>query len=357
MKYKIAFDKSVRHIDIDGRLHVEKTHISMAAVNQYYGKEIPGYDSLGLQEDKIYNLLRDPIELEKSASSFARLPILKEHVQISADDPKKELVIGTIGSDVLFKDPYLDADICLWDSTAIAGIENNVIKELSCSYRYIPIMKGGEYNGIAYDGIMTDIIGNHLALVEHGRAGPNVCVADNNPFERNNMNNVNDPQQLDNIIDSALGIEDNNQSMNPVDKIKSLLSGKVDESVINEICAMIEPVQTDSAPCTAPPKEEPKDLKTAMDAYEKKFKVELQNASNAMKDVRMVVGDVFSMDSAEEIYKFALSQMKIDHEGISDLKALKTIFNVASNRKKESVALDSNQIENQFPNIKRFRSI
>ncbi len=38
-------------------------------------------------------------------------------------------------------------------------------------------------NGEPYDGIMRDIIGNHVALVERGRAGSDVLVADSLPPE------------------------------------------------------------------------------------------------------------------------------------------------------------------------------
>lgn len=55
---KLAFDRTARRIDADGRLHVDRSHISKATVNPYYGKEIPGYEALGLQPDKVYRLLR-----------------------------------------------------------------------------------------------------------------------------------------------------------------------------------------------------------------------------------------------------------------------------------------------------------
>ena len=45
--------------------------------------------------------------------TFARLPILSKHVPISAEDHPHELVVGTIGTDVEFNDPYLDADTSL----------------------------------------------------------------------------------------------------------------------------------------------------------------------------------------------------------------------------------------------------
>jgi Uncharacterized protein conserved in bacteria (DUF2213) len=49
----LAFDRaSVRTYDRDGRLHVEISNISKAAVNPYIGREIPDWKALGLDPDK-----------------------------------------------------------------------------------------------------------------------------------------------------------------------------------------------------------------------------------------------------------------------------------------------------------------
>ncbi len=179
----MAFDKSMRTLDVDGRMHVAKSHISKAMVSPYRGDEIPGAESLGLNPETVYYLLRDPAELEKAAPTFARLPILKRHVPITADSFPTELVIGATGSDVEFKAPYLDADLVFWTAQAIAEIEADAIKELSCAYHYVPVMEPGIFEGTHYDGRMTQIVGNHVAKVEDGRAGSDVVVADENPFK------------------------------------------------------------------------------------------------------------------------------------------------------------------------------
>jgi hypothetical protein len=76
----IAYDKSSARIkDIDGRLHLhdELQHISKACVSPYAGHEIPGFEELGLEPDKIYQLLRDPVELAKAAPTFNGIPLAK----------------------------------------------------------------------------------------------------------------------------------------------------------------------------------------------------------------------------------------------------------------------------------------
>lgn len=372
----LALDKSARTIDADGRLHVAKSHISKAAVNPYYGKEIPDYDSLGLQPDKVYYLLRDPVELERGADTFARLPVLKDHVPVTVDSPQPDLVIGAIGSDVSFNKPYLDADIVIWDKDSIAAVESGQVKELSCGYRYVPVMESGEYDGVHYDGRMTEIRGNHLALVESGRAGNDVVVGDSNTLNEVDMRKGKarqvlmaldatlSPEQLDNIIDALVGVEENNdepeqQPQAPEiagdddneGQVRSLLAGKVDDDIIAQIVALLSPpVATDEEP-----NEEDMDekIKMAKDSMRKEFK----DLEQAKADVRHVVGDVLGMDSAKDVYSFALNHLQIAHDGIDSLPALKALVKLAGERQQAplSIAQDSAGLAEKFPNALRFR--
>jgi len=175
----LAFDRAtVRTYDRDGRLHVEISNISKAAVNPYIGREIPDWKTLGLDPDKIYRLLRDPDELVKAAPTFNNIPVLSRHVPVTADDHKPDLVIGSTGTDAAFEAPYLRNSLVLWARDAIEDIEREVKKELSSAYRYRADMTPGTYEGEPYDGVMRDIFGNHVALVREGRAGSDVVVGD-----------------------------------------------------------------------------------------------------------------------------------------------------------------------------------
>ena len=178
---EIACDSSLknRHYEENGQLRIERTPISKATVNPYYGREIPKAEELGLTPDRVYYLLRDPGELAKAAPSFKTKQLMFKHIAVSADDPKHLSIAGTIGSDVEFVAPYLMADMCVWDVEAIAGIETDTVRELSCSYSYRADMTPGMYEGQRYDGVMRDIQGNHVALVKSGRAGSDVMAADN----------------------------------------------------------------------------------------------------------------------------------------------------------------------------------
>lgn len=175
---KFAFDKSVRTTDVDGKLHVSVANLSKANVCGYMGKEIPDAETLGLEPEKIYQLFRAPEELAKAVPSANNLQLLMEHVPVDVNDHQPDLTVGSTGTDAVFNDPYLQNSLVVWAKDAIHGIEDGSQKELSCGYRYRADMTPGEYKGVRYDGVMRDIVFNHVALVKEGRAGADVVVGD-----------------------------------------------------------------------------------------------------------------------------------------------------------------------------------
>ena len=184
-KYNIVLDAqpSMRTIDDNGFLHVALTPISKATVNPYLGKEIPFSDEHGFEPEKIYYVLRPADELEKAAKTFNGLPLLLEHHNIDAENPAKEYVVGSVGTDAVFENPYLKNSLTVTDAQAIGYIEDGQAAEISCCYSYEPDFTSGEFtetdgSKVHYDLIMRNIKGNHVALVPEGRAGHDVKVAD-----------------------------------------------------------------------------------------------------------------------------------------------------------------------------------
>lgn len=385
---QIALDESARTIDVDGRMHVNQTRISKAVVNQYLGREIPGWEQLGLDGGRIYSLLRHPEELQKAAPTFARLPILSTHEPITVQTHRPDLVVGAIGSDVCFDGEYLCADISIWDESAIAGIESKKIKELSCAYRYVPVMVKGNYNGQAYDGIMTEIVGNHLAIVEKGRAGPDVVVADSLPdlTTSTNPNHTEKPDmkmtKLGNAIfvamsavspvlaaDSALPAlvgAVSKKTINKPELIKSICALDSDLSVekvtalVNAIAFDEDPEEKDEdkpAEDEDDEDEDKEDVKAAMDSKINLLRAEFKDAAEAREDVRAVVGPVFGMDSAQEIYAYALDHLKVDHAGIKDVAALKAMYKLASKKPEPARLAQDSAPPTENPNVKRIRQL
>ena len=390
----MAFDKSVRSTDKDGRLHIAKTHISKACVNAYYGSEIPNSQALGLIPTQIYYLFRDPLELARAASTFARLPILSQHVPVSADSPRQDLIVGAIGSDVEFNDPYLDADVCIWESGAIAGIETDTVREFSCAYRYVAVMTPGEYHGQRYDGVMTEIHGNHLALVEQGRAGSDVLAADEDIKMAKTtklgkalfltLGGMSTKLAQDSAMLALVG-QSTGKTLNVAEVSSKLIAMDADldpKKITGAISALValdsgddtmsededeHPKDCDCKECKAVAKDEDEDedekakrlakdadkkLEGAMDA----FKAELREADEARRAVRSVVGDVIAQDSAAGIYGFALDHLKVEHEGVTDARSLKALFTLANRHTAPAprIAQDAAGLATMFPNANRF---
>ena len=179
----IAFDKATaRRVDEQGFLHVQHSNISKSVVNPYMGAEIPSWQQHGLDPQKVYQILRPAEELKKAAGTFNNLPLMDVHIEVSAFDLEnpdvKKHVVGSTGQTAEFNDPYLTNDLVVWTAGAIEGINSREQVELSCAYRYELELIPGEFEGKHYDGRMSQIVGNHVALVEEGRAGPDVLVAD-----------------------------------------------------------------------------------------------------------------------------------------------------------------------------------
>lgn len=171
----LATDK--RSTDSAGRLTVTDCRISAACVSPYLGRELPNAESLGLDLARVFPMYRDAVSLKAAAPSFERVPLLIDHAPTTADEPQKQLVIGTV-SNVRWQAPYLVADLTVWDAEGIEAITSGRQKDISCGYGFRADMTAGVApDGTPFAGRMLDVVGNHVAIVSEGRV-PNAVVAD-----------------------------------------------------------------------------------------------------------------------------------------------------------------------------------
>lgn len=175
----LSFDaSSKRRYDDNGFMHVDGSHITKEQVAPYWGREIPNWQRHGLDPDKMYYGYRPADELEKAVGTFNGLPLLLHHHVESAAAPQKNYRIGSMGTSAVWNPPYIDNALSITDKVGIQAVEDGVCREISSAYQYDPDFTPGTFEGTPYDFVMRNIRGNHVALVEEGRAGPDVVVAD-----------------------------------------------------------------------------------------------------------------------------------------------------------------------------------
>lgn len=377
---KFAFDKaSVRTYDEDGMMHVALTPISKSNVCIYYGKEIPNSEELGLEPNKAYRLLRDPEELKKAVSTFNNKPVLNKHIGVTVINPPKDAIVGSTGERAEFDGTYLKNSMVIWDLDSILGVETEKQKEISSSYRYRLDLTAGEYEGETYDGVMRDIVCNHVAIVPSGRAGPDVFVYDSKPIGIKLMSKLEklwayllpklasdaDPdevkKEVGNVIkDEATQAEKDNESeaerlKREEKELKEREARENKDREKDRKAADNDNSKDDKSNKTANDNDDDKkakDNKMAMDAaisaVERKF-MELRQAE---RDVRPVVGEL-ACDSAEDVYRTALKQMGCEDYASIPASGLRSVFNAYS--KVPTMAQDSAPIAaSSRDNVRKF---
>ena len=190
-KVNIVLDsKSNRYFDENGYLVIKDNKIAKAGVFEYLGREI----SDSLPETEIYKVYRPWEELEKSAKDFEGMPLKYGHEWV--EPSKRDIKIGAVSGEVKLEEPYLIADIKIYDKDAIEEITNKGIVDLSPGYRAHYKQESGEYNGEKYEFKQEDIKYNHLAVVENGRSGKEVRINDEMPQGSKNREVNNMPKNL-----------------------------------------------------------------------------------------------------------------------------------------------------------------
>lgn len=326
-----AFDKkSARSFDADGRMRVRDCVISVAEVNPYYGKEIPKAAELGLSPTAVYDLYRDPDALALAADSFNGLPLMIRHVAQTADDPRKHDQAGSVYN-ARYEDGKLRADLLVSDAKAIELIESGQLADLSSSYRYRADMTPVEVEGRKAHGSMRDIQGNHVALVEDGRA-TGAHVADSALSSPTGAPNV-DPNTNPDTTDKVEGADALMAIMSKLEAIETRLTA-VEGAKLKTPQSEAEvgiPASTNTADDADPDKkDDDKDDKDdkkdhAMDAKSVQAAIEsgakaaveaerkrAQGVAEAKRATRGDLGDMIAMDDEGGIYRAALKERGAD---------------------------------------------
>lgn len=165
----------------DGYLAV-RAKAARAGVYDYLAGEVGAPDTFKATDTvKIY---RDAAEVfaADSVKSFVGRPITNGHPReaVTAANWRDHARGVTMGA--LRDGEYLAFDLTVFDAATIADIEAGK-RELSNGYQcQLDWTPGTAPDGTAYDARQTQIRGNHVALVDRGRAGPNCAIKDGEKF-------------------------------------------------------------------------------------------------------------------------------------------------------------------------------
>lgn len=167
---------SHRSKDDNGFLIIKDNPIAKAGVFDYLGSEV----NPQLQPDEIVKVFRPFKDLEAKKDYFKGKPIKLTHKWVGKDGEAHEAdgaIIGEVGAD----EPYLKADLVIYNPQLIELIERGEIVELSPAYEAKLIEAQGAYNGEPFTYKQDLLSVNHLAVVENGRSGSDLRIQDNQP--------------------------------------------------------------------------------------------------------------------------------------------------------------------------------
>ena len=122
--------------------------------------------------------LRAPEEVmhPDALASFALVPVTNEHPpEALTADNAKQYAVGSVSESVAPEGDKVRATLMITDADAIAALDAGR-SELSCGYTADVVIEPGTWQGQRYDAKQTNIRGNHVALVDAGRAGPTCSI-------------------------------------------------------------------------------------------------------------------------------------------------------------------------------------
>ncbi len=204
---------SAQKTDINGFIEINNNPITKEGIFDYLGSQI----SPLLEQNRIYKVYRPAEELKKEETlkSFTLVPWTDEHAMLGNNRelgliPAEEKgVQGVTGENIYFDDTDKTLKINLKVfSKNLSELINNGKKELSIGYRCDYEIQDGFFNGEHYDVIQKNIMGNHLALVDRGRSGPDIRVLDHFNFtfdtaELSKMTESTNETKIENSTDKA----------------------------------------------------------------------------------------------------------------------------------------------------------
>lgn len=185
---KLTFDAPKR--TKEGYMAV-RARAARAGVYDYMGYEVDPTGTKFAANDvvKVYRPESEVFDTN-SVRSFIMRPITNDHpTEAVTAQNWSDLAKGVVAGAMRDGD-HLAFDLVFMDAATIADIESGK-RELSNGYGVdLKIVDGVAPDGTAYQAMQSGITGNHVALVDKGRAGPSCAIAACDAISSDTINSI-----------------------------------------------------------------------------------------------------------------------------------------------------------------------
>lgn len=199
----------------DGYLLVD-ARIARAGIQEYLGSEM-GRPDLGTV--RVYRP-ENEVFSQDAMSSFIRKPVTNDHPrEMVTAATWKDTAVGMTGDEVVRDGDYVRLPFMLTDQSAIDAVLNGK-RELSAGYTCdVQFSSGSTPGGEVYDAVMSHIVGNHLAVVDRGRAGHACRIGDAWTAHSTITKGRTMPDNLRTVIVDGLSVQTTDQGAQAIDKL------------------------------------------------------------------------------------------------------------------------------------------
>ncbi|MBY0297756.1 MAG: DUF2213 domain-containing protein [Methylobacterium sp.] len=176
----------------NGSLVVQAKAARGGNVQDYAGAE------LGRPDMPIVRVYRDADEVFRAESlrTFGHKPVTLDHPSAPVTTRTwRQVARGHVGEEVVRDGEFVRIPMLVADQDAIDAVKAGK-RELSVGYACdLDFTPGTTPDGRPYDARQTNIVVDHVAIVDRGRAGPDCRIGDQRPAEANTMRALSDQQQ------------------------------------------------------------------------------------------------------------------------------------------------------------------
>lgn len=167
--------KQVRRFDLSSIGAVEKTPQGFLRIPVSATRS--GIFTYKTQDGRVIKEFRpaDEVFKEDSLKTLRNAPVTLRHPPVMVGpDNVKDYMMGYLSEDIRQDGDKVLGTAIIANELAINAVMNDGMREVSCGYLADLEETPGEVNGERYDYVQRNIRYNHLAIVDRGRAGPEV---------------------------------------------------------------------------------------------------------------------------------------------------------------------------------------